>query len=231
LQTLAPQRGSARSNVFRQRHGPHCSPRLQKRLPLAAGKINDVAVGLDPSVLAEVKRARWPKPLKELKAATFNARVETVADKPMFRDAFRRTRCVIPASGYYEWQDTPEGKQPHYFTRRDGQPITFAGLWALWRDKQAGETVKSCAMIITDANEFVAEVHDRMPVILEPDQHEPWLTGNAGVQLIKPAANDLLQRWPVSKRVNSSRADADDATPIDPLTGGDPDITGAGLFA
>jgi putative SOS response-associated peptidase YedK len=173
----------------------------------------------------------WPKPLKELKAATFNARVETVTDKPMFRDAFRRTRCLIPASGYYEWQDTPEGKQPYYFTRRDGQPITFAGLWALWRDKQAGETVKSCAMIITDANDFVAEVHDRMPVILEPDQFEPWLTAGAGVELLKPAADHTLQRWPVSKRVNSSRADADDATLIDPLTGSVPDITGAGLFA
>ena len=144
---------------------------------------------------------------------------------------FKRTRCLIPASGYYEWKDTPEGTQPYYFTRRDGQPITFAGLWALWRDKQAGETVKSCAMIITDANDFVAAVHHRMPVILKPDQHEPWLMGNAGVELLKPAANDLLQRWPVSKRVNSSRADADDPTLIDPLAGGDPDITGAGLFA
>ena len=70
----------------------------------------------------------WSKPLKEMKVATFNARAETVADKPMFRDAFRRTRCLIPASGYYEWQDTPDGKQPYYFTRRDEQPITIAGL-------------------------------------------------------------------------------------------------------
>jgi putative SOS response-associated peptidase YedK len=70
-----------------------------------------------------------------------------------------------------------------------------------------------------------------MPVILEAEQFEPWLTGNAGVELLKPAAEDALQRWPVSKRVNSSRADADDATLIDPLTGGDSDITGAGLFA
>jgi putative SOS response-associated peptidase YedK len=77
----------------------------------------------------------WSKPLKEMKVATFNARAETVADKPVFRDAFRRTRCLIPASGYYEWQDTSNGKQPFYFTRRDGQPITFAGLWDAWRDE------------------------------------------------------------------------------------------------
>src|SRR2546428_1144167 len=71
----------------------------------------------------------WSKPIKEMRVATFNARAETVADKPMFRDAFRRSRCLIPASGYYEWQDTPAGKQPDYFTRRDGQPVTIAGLW------------------------------------------------------------------------------------------------------
>jgi putative SOS response-associated peptidase YedK len=158
----------------------------------------------------------WSKPLKEMKVATFNARAETVAEKPIFRDAFKRTRCLIPASGYYEWQDTPDGKQPYYFfMRRDGQPITIAGLWDAWRDKQAGETIKSSAMVITDANEFVGEVHDRMPVFLESDQFEPWLSGRAGVELLKPAANDVLQRWPVSKRVNSSRASDEDATLID----------------
>jgi len=160
----------------------------------------------------------WSKPLKEMRVATFNARAETVADKPMFRDAFRRTRCLIPVSGYYEWQDTPDGKQPYYFTRRDGQPITIAGLWDTWRDKQAAETIKSAAMVITDANEVIGELHDRMPVILEQDQFEPWLSGAAGVEILTPAANDVLQRWPVSRRVNSSRADDGDASLIDPIT-------------
>jgi putative SOS response-associated peptidase YedK len=172
----------------------------------------------------------WSKPLKEMKIATFNARVETVAEKPVFRDAFKRSRCLIPASGYYEWQDTTDGKQPYYFTRRDEQPITIAGLWDTWHDRQAGETVRSCAMVITDANEFVAEVHDRMPVVLEPDQFEPWILGGAGAELLKPARSDVLQRWPVSKRVNSSRASDDDATLIDPLP---PDMNAAeasGLF-
>jgi putative SOS response-associated peptidase YedK len=86
-------------------------------------------------------------------------------------------------------------------------------------------------MIIADANEFVAEVHDRMPVILEPHQFEPWLTGSAGVELLGPAGKDVLQRWPVSKRVNSSRASDDDTTLIDPLPAG-PNATAApGLFA
>jgi putative SOS response-associated peptidase YedK len=133
----------------------------------------------------------------------------------MFRSAFKRTRCLIPVSGYYEWQDTPGGKQPYHFTRRDGQPVTIAGLWDEWKDIATGEPTKSCTMIITAPNDFVAEVHDRMPVILEPDQFEPWLTGAAGAEFLRPAANDVLQRVPVSKRVNSSRASDDDPTLIE----------------
>jgi putative SOS response-associated peptidase YedK len=159
----------------------------------------------------------WSKLLKEMKSATFNARAETVVEKPMFRDSFKQRRCLIPISGYYEWQDTPDGKQPHYFTRRDGQVMTIAGLWSDWTDKTTGEKLWSCTMVITGANDFIGEVHDRMPVILEPVDFEPWLSCKAGMELLKPAAHDLLQRWPVSKRVNSSRADDDDATLIDKI--------------
>jgi putative SOS response-associated peptidase YedK len=156
----------------------------------------------------------WSKPLKEMKLATFNARAESVAEKPMFRSAFKRTRCLIPASGYYEWHDAPGGKQPYYFTRADGDAVTIAGLWDEWKDKTTGETLKSCTMIITEHNDFVGEVHDRMPVILEQRDFGTWLVG-AGNELMKPAANDVLQRWPVSKRVNSSRTSDDDPTLID----------------
>jgi putative SOS response-associated peptidase YedK len=161
--------------------------------------------------------AWWSKPLKEFKLATFNARAETVATKPMFRDAFKKKRCLIPASGYYEWHDTPGGKQPYYFTRRDGQPITIAGLWSDWKNRESGENLKSSTMVITEPNRFVAEVHDRMPVILEAKDFEQWEHGevkDAGA-LMKPAEEDVLQKWPVSKRVNSSRASDDDATLID----------------
>jgi putative SOS response-associated peptidase YedK len=157
----------------------------------------------------------WNKPLKELKLATFNARVETVATKPFFRSAFKRTRCLIPASGYYEWQDTPNGKQPYYFTRRDGSVVTIAGLWDEWKNVETGGPLKSCTMIITNANKFVGEVHDRMPVMLEPNEFEPWLSGKAGLEVLKPANNDLLQKWAVSKRINSSRASDDDETLIE----------------
>ncbi len=117
--------------------------------------------------------------------ATFNARVETVTEKPFFREPFKRRRCLIPASGYYEWQDTPGGKRPWYFTARDGSPaLTIAGLWDRWRDKATGDTIPSCAMIICEPNKFVAEVHDRMPVLLAEKDFEPWLSGAAGVELL-----------------------------------------------
>ena len=91
----------------------------------------------------------WSKPLKELRMATFNARAETVESKPVFRDAFKRSRCLIPMSGYYEWQNTPSGKQPWYFTARDGSPLlTAAGLWDEWKNRETGERLKSCTMIV-----------------------------------------------------------------------------------
>jgi putative SOS response-associated peptidase YedK len=156
----------------------------------------------------------WKKKAKET-PATFNARAETVAEKPMFLAAFKRTRCLIPASGYYEWQTTPTGKQPYYFTARDGSPLTIAGLWDEWKDIESGEPLKSCTMIITTANDFVSKFHERMPVLLQQSDFDNWLTGNAGTELLRPAATDFLQSWPVSKRVNSSRAPDDDPTLVD----------------
>ena len=165
----------------------------------------------------------WNKPLKELRLATFNARAETVDTKPFFRGAFKRNRCLIPVSGYYEWHyDEPDNKkrkpQPYYFSARDGSPIlTTAGLWDEWKDRQSGETIRSCTMIITEPNKFVAEVHDRMPVLLRPDQFDAWLDGSAGKEILVPAAEDMLNKVPVSQRVNSSRAPNDDPTLIAPI--------------
>ena len=90
--------------------------------------------------------------------------------------------------------------------------ISFAGLWDEWKDRASGETVKSCTMIITEPNVMVAKVHDRMPVVLEPDQFTPWLENQAGLEILVPAPEGMLQRWPVSKRVNSSKAPKDDET-------------------
>jgi putative SOS response-associated peptidase YedK len=95
---------------------------------------------------------------------------------------------------------------------------TIAGLWDEWQDKESGKPLKSCTMIITEPNKFVAEVHDRMPVLLKEKDYEPWLSGKAGLELLKPAAENMLQRWPVSKRVNSSRAPDDDPTLINQIS-------------
>jgi putative SOS response-associated peptidase YedK len=150
--------------------------------------------------------------------ATFNARAETVETKPVFRDAFKRSRCLVPMSGYYEWQSTPSGKQPWYFTATDGSPLlTAAGLWDEWKNRETGERLKSCTMIVGEPNEFAADIHDRMPVFLTQEQFAPWLSGEAGVELLKPVPNDYLQRCPASKRVNSSKADMDDPTLIEPV--------------
>ena len=105
--------------------------------------------------------------------------------------------------------------QPWYFTARDGSPVlTIAGLWDEWKNRETGDRLKSCAMIISEPNAFVAEVHDRMPVVLESEDFASWLN-DGGAALLKSAANDVLQRWPVSRRVNSSRAPADDPSLIE----------------
>jgi putative SOS response-associated peptidase YedK len=174
----------------------------------------------------------WSRPLKDLRAATFNARAETVETKPFFRDAFRQDRCLIPMSGYYEWQSTPVGKQPWYHASHDGSCLTAAGLWDNWPNPDTGQPLLSCTMIITEANSIAAEIHNRMPVLLAPEQFEPWLSGEVGVEYLKPAPNDLLQRWSVSTRINSSKAPADDPSLVDkvaPLSNQvskDPGITG-----
>ncbi len=99
-------------------------------------------------------------------------------------------------------QDTATGKQPWCFTRADGEPMTFAALWDEWKDKATGEVLTSCTMLVTDPNDFVAGVHDRMPAVLEAKDFVSWLK-DGGPALLEPAANEVPQRWPVSRRVNS----------------------------
>lgn len=156
----------------------------------------------------------WKKTLKEAnRLATFNVRSETIDTKPMFRGAWKQgRRCIIPASGYYEWHAVEGDKpQPWYFTAKQEPILGIAGLWDEWTDSETGKPLLSCTMAITEPNAFVAEVHDRMPVLLRPEQHEDWLTGKIGKDGLVPADEGYLQRWAVSKRVNSSRADDEDA--------------------
>ncbi len=113
----------------------------------------------------------------------------------------------MPVSGYYEWQDTPTGKKPWYFTAREGSPIlTIAGLWDEWKNRETGERLKSCAMIITEPNQFVAEVHDRMPVLLNPDASENGqISPSAAVRGARIAASRPYRQEGLSKRGNSAK--------------------------
>lgn len=161
--------------------------------------------------------AWWSKSLKEMKMATFNARAETVDEKPMFRSAFKKNRCIIPASGYYEWQTVGKEKLPWYFTSTQGPILSIAGIWDEWTDKETSKRLKSCAMLITEPNNLAGEIHDRMPVLLQPEQYGPWLRGEIGKEALAPANDNVLRRVRVSPRVNSSRAPDEDATLIEAL--------------
>ena len=159
----------------------------------------------------------WKKPLKQL-PATFNARAESVVDKPMFRDAFKRHRCIVTASGYYEWLKRPDGKQPYFISAADGGTLSFAGLWERWKNSETGEPVTSCTIIVTAANALTRPIHDRMPVVLDSADIGTWLKGAAGIELLKPAAEDRLSLWPVSRRVNKTGNGDDDPTLIEEIT-------------
>jgi putative SOS response-associated peptidase YedK len=160
----------------------------------------------------------WEKTAKEV-PSTFNARAETVTQKPMFRSAFNRNHCIVPVSGYYEWRPIEGGKQPYFISAAGGEVLSIAGLWDEWRDPETSESVLSCTLIVTAANDLTRPIHDRMPVLLGRQNYEAWLTGKAGVELLRPAPNDLLRMWPVSTQVNASGRGDDDLSLIDPMDG------------
>ncbi|MFL5244106.1 MAG: SOS response-associated peptidase [Gemmataceae bacterium] len=161
----------------------------------------------------EMVLARWgliPSWAKDMKIGNqlINARADTVATKPSFRAAFKSRRCLIPADGFYEWQKTDDGKQPFHIHMKDKGPFAFAGLWEWWLPEE-GEPVESCAIITTDANELMAPIHNRMPVILAPNDYATWLKADgkpdALVSLLNPFPADLMEANAVSKAVNSPR--------------------------
>lgn len=135
-----------------------------------------------------------------------NARGETVAEKPSFRSAFKYHRCIIPASGFYEWKTDKGVKFPWYISLKSGDPMAFAGLWETWQPEN-GEAVESCCIITTDANALMQPIHDRMPVILDQDQWETWLSPQIKqpdklIPLIRPHDSNSMQAWPVSRELN-----------------------------
>lgn len=144
-----------------------------------------------------------------------NARAETVAGKPMFREAFRHRRCLIPADGFYEWRQTASGKQPWRIVRADGVPFAFAGLWDRWKGRD-GATLESCVIITTHSNEAVRAIHDRMPVMLDIGRFETWLAGSAiDASALMVPYGGALSMYPVSRRVNDPHNE--DAGVVEPI--------------
>ncbi|MEN8234261.1 MAG: SOS response-associated peptidase [Actinomycetota bacterium] len=116
----------------------------------------------------------WAKDRK-IGARLINARVETVAEKPAFRDSFAARRCIIPADGFYEWEPKDRGKLPHYFSDPDRRPLALAGLWSSWKDPESGDRYRTCTIVTRDASDVVSPIHDRMPVVLPESVWDAWL--------------------------------------------------------
>jgi len=148
-----------------------------------------------------------------------NARAETVAEKPSFRSALRYRRCLIVADGFYEWQRQGNKKQPYYFHLTDSPVFGFAGIWEHWQSPQ-GEHLETCTILTTEANEVLSPIHDRMPVILHPEDYDRWLdpdctTSTQLLPLLRPYPAEAMQTYPVSSLVN--RATSDRPECIEPL--------------
>jgi putative SOS response-associated peptidase YedK len=136
-----------------------------------------------------------------------NARAESLATKPSFRQAYQRKRCIIPADGYYEWQRRADTKQPFFICARDATPLTFAGLWERWQPPEAGTPVISCTIVTVRANTDVEAIHERMPVLLSAAHYGAWLTGTKAETdaLLQPAPGAQLVAGAVSTFVNNAR--------------------------
>jgi putative SOS response-associated peptidase YedK len=148
----------------------------------------------------------WSKDSKS-SYSMLNARAETIATKPSFRQAYQRRRCIIPADGYYEWQRRADAKQPYFICGIDEAPLSFAGLWERWQSPEAAEPLISCTIVTTSASADVDEIHDRMPVLLGDNEYAPWLTGDKAEAdaLLQSTPTGRLQCIPISTYVNNAR--------------------------
>ena len=193
---------------------------------------------LDENQDRELVGMRWslvPSWAKDISigARMINARSETAATKPSFRAAMKKRRCVVPASGFYEWKKLDSrGKQPYYISRADDQPLLMAGLWERWTDPDKPDTpLETFTVLTTDANDEVGELHDRMPVILEPEDVGQWFEGKDVGGLLRSAASGVLGMYPVSTKVNSPKND--DPSLLNPIEESEDDPDGSdrgGLF-
>ncbi|HZW60058.1 MAG TPA: SOS response-associated peptidase [Woeseiaceae bacterium] len=134
-----------------------------------------------------------------------NARAETVAEKPAYRDAYRKRRCLVLADGFYEWQRHDGAKTPWYISRSDGEAFAFAGLWESWRDPASEQSLRSTTIVTRPANAFMEQLHHRMPVLVRPDAASRWLAGDMDFLEHAGAGAPTMRAWPVARTVNNAR--------------------------
>lgn len=198
-------------------------PELAPRYNVAPSQVMPIVRGTEDR-RRELAYARWglvPHWAKEAAIGNrlINARAEGLADKPSFRDSFKRRRCLIPANGFYEWQKVGTKKQPWLLRLAGGAPFAFAGLWSSWTDPESRESLETFAIVTTEPNPLAARVHDRMPVILPDAARATWLDPRAererllGLLAAYPAAE--MEAFPVSTRVNSPAND--DPACVEPI--------------
>lgn len=155
-----------------------------------------------------------PAQAAQIRSKTLNARAETVLEKPAFRQAVRRRRCLVPADGFYEWRAFQGKKYPYFIFLKDKSVFSFAGIWEEWVDPETGEVIKTYSILTTEANPLLAKIHNtkkRMPVILPPAEEKAWLSAGAGEavlrSLLRPFPAELMAAYPVSRLLTARAAD------------------------
>jgi putative SOS response-associated peptidase YedK len=225
----------AEAGTVEERFGAAFADDFEARYNAAPSQSLPVVTGADPATLARMEWGFVPPWAEDRSEFGFiNARAETLAEKPTFSGAFERTgqdglragRCLVPADGFYEWVATEDGKQPFRVTLTDGEPFAMAGLWAEWRPAQtqtgldafsdpsgadSGTEVRSTyAIVTTEPNDLVADLHHRMAVVLPQDAERRWLTADAeeAADLLTPYPADRMRAYPVSRAVNDPANDS-----------------------
>lgn len=173
------------------------------------------AIRLDEGNASELVMLRWglvPYWAKDpsIGSRMNNARSETVADKPSFRTAYRKRRCLILADGFYEWRKQLDGKTPYYISMAGGAPFAFAGLWENWSSKDTDETLQTTAIITAEASGMMTQLHHRMPVVVRPELAPRWLAGDPDLMSEAIENPPGLRAWPVDRRVNNARNEGAD---------------------
>ncbi|MDS0292684.1 SOS response-associated peptidase [Halogeometricum luteum] len=205
------------------------------RYNCAPGQRLPVVTNEDPDAFRSLKWGLVPPWADDRSNGLINARAETVREKPSFREAFERRRCLVPADGFYEWVNTESGKQPYRVAFEDDRPFAMAGLWERWKPKQTqtglgdfadgggaegaeAEVLETFTVVTAEPNGLVSELHDRMSVILAPEEEETWLRGDGeeAASLLDTFPDAEMRAYPVSTRVNSpANDDADIVEPVD----------------